>query len=303
MMPHPSLGIVIPTYNRKHLVVRAINSAKCQLIEGDRIIVVDDGSSDGSLETLRKLYGNDSQVQLFGYPGRQGTMKARNRGVSRCNTDWVCFLDSDDTYLDGALETIRYAISRLSDHYGLIQFTTIAKSSDDSVTQRGYCPPHSWNTRVPTRADVVFNRNIIGDLHRCYSRELFLAHQYCESNPDNELYHYATLARRGVPTIYLNQNVVCVDLSSPNRHSRCVLRERTVEYQRIQLKLFCEHSLLFLSHPFELVKGLHRILWLQQLDGKRVCLPLRGLTFFLGQLIELRKRVRVDRPDRNQGSG
>jgi glycosyltransferase involved in cell wall biosynthesis len=91
---------VIPTYNYAHGVGRAIESVLAQTRPADEIVVVNDGSTDG---TLAALAGFEPRVRVLSQ-SNSGAAAARNRGVRALNTDWVAFLDQDDEWLPEKLE-------------------------------------------------------------------------------------------------------------------------------------------------------------------------------------------------------
>jgi len=95
------VSAVIPSYNRRALVFRAIDSVLSQTLPADEIIVVDDGSTDGTVEAIRQQYGSQVIVvqQL-----NSGVSAARSRGVKEARGDWVAFLDSDDEWLPTKLQ-------------------------------------------------------------------------------------------------------------------------------------------------------------------------------------------------------
>jgi|MTBAKSStandDraft_2_1061841.scaffolds.fasta_scaffold60296_2 glycosyltransferase involved in cell wall biosynthesis len=95
------VSIIIPTYNRAHFITCAIDSALSQTFTDFEIIVVDDGSTDGTAELLRSRYG-DKIVYLR--QERQGPAAARNAGMLIARGEYISFLDSDDLYYPYKLE-------------------------------------------------------------------------------------------------------------------------------------------------------------------------------------------------------
>lgn len=96
----PRVSVVIPTYNRAHCVARAIDSVLRQTYVDYELIVVDDGSTDGTRELLAR-YGDRIHVIL---KPNQGVSKTRNRGIAEARGEFVAFLDSDDEWLPLKLE-------------------------------------------------------------------------------------------------------------------------------------------------------------------------------------------------------
>jgi glycosyltransferase involved in cell wall biosynthesis len=97
----PRVSVIIPTFNRKAYVQEAIDSVLAQTYTDYEIIVVDDGSTDGTSEALRARFGD--RVQYL-WQENQGESVARNRGVEIARGEYIGLLDSDDLYLPGKLE-------------------------------------------------------------------------------------------------------------------------------------------------------------------------------------------------------
>ncbi len=90
-------AVVVTSYNYLDFVAAAIDSALAQTRPASQVIVVDDGSTDGSPDYLRERYGNDPRVTLLcGENG--GQLVAFQRGVAAARADVICFLDADDCW-------------------------------------------------------------------------------------------------------------------------------------------------------------------------------------------------------------
>ena len=98
-----SVAVVIPAYNRADFVNEAIESARSQGAAVSEIIVVDDGSTDGTSEKAQQV--KDARVKLISQPNR-GPAAARNTGWRATTSRWIMFLDSDDTLAPGAIEAL-----------------------------------------------------------------------------------------------------------------------------------------------------------------------------------------------------
>ncbi len=94
------ISVIFPTYNRCALLERAINSVLKQTRPVDEIIIIDDGSTDGTPELLAKKY---PQILYF-WQENKGVSATRNAGIEKATGDWIAFLDSDDTWLPRKLE-------------------------------------------------------------------------------------------------------------------------------------------------------------------------------------------------------
>ena len=102
-MHTPLVSVVIPTYNRKEFCARAVRSVRDQTYTRWELIVVDDGSVDGTdAETL--FSGNTGNTRYLRNDMNYGVSQARNRGVSSAQGEWIAFLDSDDVWQKKKLE-------------------------------------------------------------------------------------------------------------------------------------------------------------------------------------------------------
>jgi glycosyltransferase involved in cell wall biosynthesis len=114
------VSALIPTYNRRTHTFRAIDSILAQTLAVDEIIVVDDGSTDGTGEAIRSHYG--SKVRVIRQENA-GVSSARNRALREARGEWVAFLDSDDMWFREKLALQFKAISTLGENEFGVCFT------------------------------------------------------------------------------------------------------------------------------------------------------------------------------------
>jgi hypothetical protein len=98
-VPQLPVSIILPTYNRAHLIERAIKSALINMEPGDELIVVDDESTDNTREVLKPY---DERLRYF-YIKNQGAGAARNFGIEQARFPLAAFLDSDDEWFEHKL--------------------------------------------------------------------------------------------------------------------------------------------------------------------------------------------------------
>ncbi len=96
----PKVSVIIPTYNRLPMVQEAVESVLAQDFEDFELIVVDDGSTDGTAEVIRKYGG---RVRLIEHAHNRGVSAARNTGILHSRGKYIAFLDSDDLWVKGKL--------------------------------------------------------------------------------------------------------------------------------------------------------------------------------------------------------
>jgi glycosyltransferase involved in cell wall biosynthesis len=98
----PRVSVIIPTYNRAALLPRAIDSVLAQTYQDFDIVIVDDGSTDGTRAVV-EAYG-DPRIRYLGLSKRRGVSAARNAGIAQAAGEWIAFIDSDDEWLPEKLE-------------------------------------------------------------------------------------------------------------------------------------------------------------------------------------------------------
>ena len=94
------ISVVIPTFNRISLIARAIDSVLKQSLNPYEIIVVDDGSDDGTTEMIQNKYKSIKLIQQQ----NNGVSAARNKGIKHAKGDWIGLLDSVDEWTEKKLE-------------------------------------------------------------------------------------------------------------------------------------------------------------------------------------------------------
>jgi glycosyltransferase involved in cell wall biosynthesis len=101
-MNNVSISVVIPVYNRKDELFRAINSVLIQTLQAIEIIVVDDCSDINVSEALALEFG-DTIIRVISNSVNMGAAKSRNLGVKAAHGDFIAFLDSDDYWYESKL--------------------------------------------------------------------------------------------------------------------------------------------------------------------------------------------------------
>lgn len=107
------VSVVIPVFNRAHTLHRAIDSVRMQDVTDWELIVVDDGSTDGSAD-IPASYG-DARIRSIRHDTNRGAAAARNTGVRAARGRYIAFLDSDDEWLPGKLRAQLDAMERGAD--------------------------------------------------------------------------------------------------------------------------------------------------------------------------------------------
>ncbi|WP_052259361.1 glycosyltransferase family 2 protein [Flavobacterium sp. KMS] len=123
----PLISIIIPTYNRAHLINEALDSVLAQTYFNWQCIIIDDGSTDDSVEIIQKYLDLDSRFLCFSRPDnkKKGPSSCRNFGLLQACGDYVIFLDSDDLLATTCLENrIQFALQNKEYDFWIFKMQT-----------------------------------------------------------------------------------------------------------------------------------------------------------------------------------
>lgn len=166
-MRRPTFSVVLPTYNRSHIIGGAIRSVQAQTFPDWELIVVDDGSTDDTRAVLQSLTHDDARVKLVPNAGCVGPAGARNTGVRAAQAEMVAFLDSDDNWDPEKLAAFFIASRRHPD--------AVLIGSDYRITDEASGPASTmksflfntmmpwWETHAPAAAAIpvdLLRRNV-----------------------------------------------------------------------------------------------------------------------------------------------
>jgi glycosyltransferase involved in cell wall biosynthesis len=133
-MSAPRVSVILPTYNRAHLLPRAIESVLAQTHADFELIVVDDASTDETADVVAGI--NDARVSLYRLDANGGAAAARNVGLAHARGEFLAFIDSDDTWSPRKLEAQMAAMARSSDRAGLCVCSITVHRGRETFTNR-----------------------------------------------------------------------------------------------------------------------------------------------------------------------
>ncbi len=118
------VSIIIPTYNRAHLIIDTLDSVLTQTYKEWECIVVDDGSTDNTKEVMGTYLKKDKRIQYYQRPKekKKGANACRNYGMKIAKGDYLIFMDSDDIFIDKSLE-IRVNYFEKNKHLDMLVFS------------------------------------------------------------------------------------------------------------------------------------------------------------------------------------
>ena len=143
------LTVVIPVRNRENLVIRCLDSVKRQTLRPLNVIVVDNGSTDGTWKAVEGWIARNAEpefaISLISEP-KPGASRARNRGLSETDTEHVMFFDSDDEMDPTLAEEIMTAFR--DSRVDLVHWNARIINPDGSVKKRKFSNANYWRYQI-----------------------------------------------------------------------------------------------------------------------------------------------------------
>ena len=165
----PFVSIIIPTYNCRPFLEEGLVSVLEQLPEDYELIVVDDGSSDGTLSVLARYEGRYGNLQVCPREHR-GASGARNAGLDRARGDYIAFMDCDDCLREGFLPESRPLLGRGADLYifGIERVYLDGNSEFWTLTDRDFSTISEFaDEYIRTRRMLIYS-----NCNKFYKRDL-----------------------------------------------------------------------------------------------------------------------------------
>tara|TARA_B100001287_G_C22570398_1_gene475941 strand:- start:113 stop:967 length:855 start_codon:yes stop_codon:yes gene_type:complete len=158
------ISVVIPTLNRINTLQRALDSVINQTYKPAEIIVVDNGSSDGTLKFLREQYPKITILT----ENKIGVSSARNKGIKKSINQWIALLDSDDAWHPRKLEIQTSMLDSASKEYNLIHTDEVWFRNNKHINQMkkhkkqgGYIFERCLSLCCISPSSVLFKKNIL----------------------------------------------------------------------------------------------------------------------------------------------
>jgi len=127
----PKVSVIVPVKNRRKLIKRCLDSILAEGYPNLEIIVVDGGSTDGTVEVLKEYAKNYPQIKFISEPDRNQS-EAKNKGLAMATGDYVTFQDSDDEMIPGKLRLLSDFLEK-NDRYFAVFGNTVPRSLDGEV--------------------------------------------------------------------------------------------------------------------------------------------------------------------------
>lgn len=100
----PLVTVIMPVYNAERYMQQSIESIIAQTYQKWELLIVDDGSTDSSVQIMQEYCSRDRRIQMILSTGNEGVASARNKGIQAAKGEYIAFLDSDDLWKAEKLE-------------------------------------------------------------------------------------------------------------------------------------------------------------------------------------------------------
>ncbi|MEB3178368.1 MAG: glycosyltransferase [Nostocaceae cyanobacterium] len=157
-MKQASVSVILPAYNAEKTIISTIESIQKQTFHDWEIILINDGSTDNTLELINTI--KDERIKIFSYENA-GISLARNRGIDQAKGDYIAFIDADDLWTPDKLEA---------------QIKALQKSPEAGLA-------YSWTSIMNENGEVFYSGTPISYEGDVYANLLLWNFLICGSNP------------------------------------------------------------------------------------------------------------------------
>lgn len=174
----PEVSVIMPVYNSKNFLEESVDSVLSQQYDSFELLLIDDGSTDGSRDIIQKLAARDRKVKPVFLRSNHGSAGARNAGIKQAEGHYIAFLDSDDTWLP---EKLAIQLPFMQKTGAPVSFTAYRKMDSTGAPGGVIQVPekvnyhHLLKTNSIGMLTAVFDREMVG--HRLLP-EIRLRHDY-----------------------------------------------------------------------------------------------------------------------------
>lgn len=215
LVMEPFFSIITPVYNGAHFVHRYVHSLLSQTFEDWEAIIVDDYSTDNTVQELLSLINGDPRFKIIQTStdicssSRKGPYKPRNTGLKVATGRYICYLDVDDYWLK----------NKLIDQYLLLDSCPSLKLlygsyfKADSRLRKGYLKPRIGFVSIKSQLSLW---NPIPNLTSCVDSSLAKSHQFLPVGHEDYLYWHALVSTLTENQIGSTHSPQCIYRSSPS---------------------------------------------------------------------------------------
>lgn len=126
------VSVITPAYNSERFIAETINSVISQTYQNWELIIVDDGSTDNTVNVVKSFQEKDARIKLFENKTNKGSAFSRNLALRNAKGRWIAFLDSDDLWHPSKLEKQIEFMSKNDLHFSYTNYCEINENSEET---------------------------------------------------------------------------------------------------------------------------------------------------------------------------
>lgn len=183
----PKVSIIMPTYNGERYIVEAIESVLQQTFQDFELIVVDDGSTDGTASIVRNFQERDGRIKYF-YKQNGGVATASNYAIERAGGEYIAICDHDDISLPHRLE-MEVSVLEENKDVSLVYSSILVFNEADldgkifRIPDKGFCTLEGQFKKMLKKGCYVDNPSVV------FRKKVWEDNKYDETLPFGNLWH------------------------------------------------------------------------------------------------------------------
>ncbi len=246
-----SITVLIPTKNRKALLDRALVSIFSQSIAPEEIIVINDGSTDGTKEFLDNIALEHSNLRVMHREKSGGVNTARNQAMKEVSSKWIAWLDDDDEFFPEAISTMKDRLQNTPETINLAFFNSLIDTGKTTYIG-GYQFTDDRLYYDTYYEELIIKKGLRGDCKPVFRKSLFAdgAYQFPETVNGFESYTVYLIVRDGKGVRYYRDVLTHIHLEASFDHlSFSASRKNPFPLLVLQQKQLVQHADFYRSHP------------------------------------------------------
>jgi len=249
MASEPTLAVLIPTKNRRLLLERALKSVFGQTVPADEVIVVNDGSTDGTADYLASLADNHPRLKVINRERSGGVNAARNQGIKSAESGWVAFLDDDDEFMPEAVVVMKDELNNVTDDYVAIYNNSWIVRENEEF-EGGFRFKAGQDHYDPTYEETMTKFGLKGDCKVVLRKSVCVEDGYWfpESVNGFESYFFNLLSRDGKKIRYYPQVLTRVYQLDDTYHLSDAPKKYPAGYLKLNRRMLADHRDFFIGH-------------------------------------------------------
>ena len=279
------ISVVIPVFNKGFILNETLNSVLQQTFTNYEIIIVNDGSTDNSLEVLSKI--KDSRIQIFSQKNK-GAAAARNLGIEKSNSEFIAFLDADDYWFPNHLEELvklskqfqncgsycsRYQIKNTKNSVVNPKFKNISEDFN-GIVENYFASNHPFKINITL--NQMIPKNILIEMN-CFTEEI-------TNGQDLELWtkiaiQYSVALHNKTTAVY--NNYLPNTLSKNSIKTMKLMDFKQFEFEESKnsnLKKFLDFHRIFYAKHYKIVKNDEKVdFYLKEVASENISFTMKIL--------------------------